>query len=503
MPNRFLSYLIFCCSLVLTTQTYSQSIEANNSLSPLRITTTDIIAIAINHPGSTESISHDWWIAVVTSLPSPDDIYYFNGNTWTTEFSVAFQQPLTETSALELLNGSGLPVGTYTFYFGTDAVANGELDSDSLAYDSIVVVSELAVAGTAESCGNSRQLFSVDPLESDAYNQIDPLGATNPSGHTFPTAHTYMMLQDNTQARIVRAPAAIEITQINVVENLTGSGTNYSLNFTTCPEVRGYFDHLSTLNQTLQDQLVSAGNCQHYVAGTDEYRFCSHPVSVDIAAGAALGTAGGGLGQLSAALDFGLRDSRIAPLFFSNPERLVNSDQRHVVCPYDYYLPGPVKAGLDAKLRVTRQDLPVCGTVALDVAETAQGRWYLQGTTDFGENDHLALVPSNKQPLNVGVLSVGNSDVGIDAYFFDFQPTGSVNRQFSEISAGSEIYCWENLRNRESTLVSGNAQATAGILFLEMTGNSSLTLQRSTALNLCPADTSSLSFDGSAIQFER
>ena len=257
MPNRSLSYLIFCCSLAVTNRVYSQSIEANNSLSPQRITTTDIISIAISHPGSAETINHDWWIAVVTSLPSPDDIYYFDGNTWTTEFSVAYQQPLIETSALELLNGTGLPAGTYTFYFGTDTVANGELDVDSLAYDSIVVVSELAVAGTAESCGNSRQLFSVDPLESDAYNQIDPLGATNPSGHTFPTAHTYMMLQDNTQPRNVRTPADIGITQINVVENLTAGGTDYSLNFTTCPEVSGYFYHLSTLNQTLQNLLVS------------------------------------------------------------------------------------------------------------------------------------------------------------------------------------------------------------------------------------------------------
>ena len=503
MPNRFLSYLIFCCSLALTTRVYPQSIEANNSLSPQRITTSDIISIAISQPGSAETINHDWWNAVVTSLPSPDDIYYFDGNTWTTEFSVAYQQPLIKTSALELLNGTGLPAGTYTFYFGTDAVANGELDVDSLAYDSIVVVSELAVAGTAESCGNSRQLFSVDPLESDAYNQIDPLGATNPSGHTFPTVHTYMMLQDNTQPCNVRTPADIEIIQINVVENLSAGGTDYSLNFTTCPEVSGYFDHLSTLNQTLQNLLVSEGNCQQYVSGTDEYRFCSHPVSVEIAVGAVPGTAGGGLGQLSAALDFGLRDSRIDPLFFSNPDRLVNSDQLYVVCPYDYYVPGPEKVGLVAGLGVARQDLPVCGTVALDVAETAQGRWYLQGSTDFGENDHIALVPSNKQPQNVGVLSVGNSDVGIDAYYFDYQEAGSVNRRFSEISTGNAIYCWNDLRNREASLTSGHAQAIAGILFLEMTDSTMLTLQRSVTLNLCPADTSSLSFDASAIQFER
>jgi len=270
------------------------------------------------------------------------------------------------------------------------------LDTDSLVYDSISVVSEAATAANEQNCGNSRQIFSVDPLPSDAYSQIDPLGATNPSGHTFPTVHTYMMLQDSSQAREVNAPADITISNISVVENLTAGGTDYSLNFAPCPEVTGYFDHLSAVNETLQNQLTGAGNCQQYVAGTDEYRFCCHSVSVEVAAGTLLGSAGGGMGQNSAALDFGLRDSRSTPLWYANLERLVNSDQLHVVCPYDYYVPGPVKAGLVAKFGVARQDLPICGSVAHDVADTAQGRWYLLGSSDFGEADHLALVPSNK-----------------------------------------------------------------------------------------------------------
>ena len=88
---------------------YPQTIEANNSQSPQTITSTDILSIAISHTGGSPPDDHDWWIAVVTSLPSPNDIYYYDGTSWTTEFSVAFQQPLTEINSLELLNGSGIP----------------------------------------------------------------------------------------------------------------------------------------------------------------------------------------------------------------------------------------------------------------------------------------------------------------------------------------------------------------------------------------------------------
>ena len=498
---QFLCALLIGWFSVLTL--YSQTIEANNSQSPQAINSADILSIAISHTGGTPLAGHDWWIAVVTSLPSPNDIYYYDGTSWSTEFSVAFQQPLTEINSLELLNGSGLPPGNYVFYFGIDSIANGVLDTDSLVYDSISVVSEAAIAGNDQSCGNSRQIFSVDPLPSDAYFQIDPLGATNPSSHTFPTVHTYMMLQDSSQPREVYAPTDISISNISVIESLTAGGTDFSLNFTPCPEVTGYFDHLSAVSETLQNQLTGAGNCQQYVAGTDEYRFCSHSVSVEVAAGTILGSAGGGMGQNSAALDFGLRDSRTAPLWYANLERLVSSDQHHVVCPYDYYVPGPVKAGLVAKLGVARQNLPICGSVAHDVADTAQGRWYLLGSSDFGEADHLALVPSNKRPDDVGVLSVGNSELGTDAYFFDYTETGLVNRRFSEIGPGSAIYCWDTLRNRESSLASGNAQAISGILFLQLSDATHLKIQRSSQHGSCPATTDSLSFDNAGPQFER
>ena len=101
------------------------------------------------------------------------------------------------------------------------------------------------------------------------------------------------------------------------------------------------------------------------------------------------------------------------------------------------------------------------------------------------------------------MLSVGNSELGTDAYFFDYTETGLINRRFSQIGPGSAIYCWNTLRNRESSLASGNAHAISGILFLQLSDATQLTIQRSSQHISCPTATDSLSFDNAAVQLER
>ena len=302
-----------------------------------------------------------------------------------------------------------------------------------------------------------------------------------------------MMLSDNSIARNVFAPGNITITQVNLVENLTSGGSDYSINFSPCPEITGYFDHMSSLNSEIINQLAAFENCNQYFAGADEYLFCYQFTSIDVEAGYVLGTVGGPGSQGSAALDFGLRDTRITPLHYVNPSRLVSSDQLYVVCPYDYFETGEAKSTLMSKLANARTDEPVCGTVEHDVDDTLQGRWYLQGSNDFGENDHIALVPSNKEPATTGVLSIGNGRVGTEAYFFDYQDSGFINRRFSDVSQFDTIYCWDSLRNRADALATGNSQALAGIIFIKLVDEIRLIIEHSTQANLCSFSVTTLS----------
>lgn len=260
---------------------------------------------------------------------------------------------------------------------------------------------------------------------------------------------------------------------------------------------------MSSLSSEISSQLATFDNCNQYFAGNDEFRFCSQFTSIDVDASALLGTVGGLGSQGSAALDFGLRDTRVSPLHYANPSRLVNPDQLYVVCPYDYFAAGTGKSALFAKLENARTDQPVCGTVEHDIDNSLQGRWYLHGSNDFSENNHIALVPSNQEPDRVGVLSIGNAAVGTDAYFFDYQNTGLINRKFSDISQFGQVYCWDRLRNRADAADSGSSQPLAGLFFIKLVDEINLIIKKSTQSTTCPVNVGTFVFSSDAVSFER
>jgi len=113
-------------------------IKANNSDGPVTIGTNDVLQVTVNSdPGSYEGDSAEWWIAVQT----PFGWYYYHRDrdSWLPGISVTYQGSLIHLSQSRLLNISGLPAGTYTFYFGIDMIVNNSLDYEQLYYDSVEV----------------------------------------------------------------------------------------------------------------------------------------------------------------------------------------------------------------------------------------------------------------------------------------------------------------------------------------------------------------------------
>ena len=47
--------------------------------------------------------------------------------------------PLFDLATFGVMNMTGLPTGTYTFYFGVDMVMNGSIDMGQIFYDSVWV----------------------------------------------------------------------------------------------------------------------------------------------------------------------------------------------------------------------------------------------------------------------------------------------------------------------------------------------------------------------------
>lgn len=78
----------------------------------------------------------DWWLVARTPLGW---YYYHPASGWLPGREVTLQIPLRNLPSREVLNISGLPAGSYTFYFGVDLVKNGLITLNKVYYDQVRV----------------------------------------------------------------------------------------------------------------------------------------------------------------------------------------------------------------------------------------------------------------------------------------------------------------------------------------------------------------------------
>ncbi len=302
-----------------------------------------------------------------------------------------------------------------------------------------------------QSCGGKKEFFTVSHIPISELQNIVPLGNLNPSGHTFPTNHLYFHLKGFSGGELasnaqVIAPGDIFITRIGSSE-YTMRGRNiqdYKLDFTVCAEVRGYFIHLTSLSEKLLQNFEQPDNCEEYDTGGIHYKNCEKDFyfsPIFLAGGEHIGTAGG-------SSDFGLADLRTQELAYANPKRWYE-DPLHRVCPLDYFT---ANVGAQLKFLLGSGDAkrtiePICGEVAQDKAGTAQGVWFVKGTSNtYPEDQHISLVHDNINPLQ-GVFSVGTSmsksGLSPGAYYFIPEGSGLVNRDFMDVKPDGNVYCYE------------------------------------------------------------
>ena len=277
----------------------------------------------------------------------------------------------------------------------------------------------------------------------------------------------------------VYAPGEIWITEITVSEILNADPpiTDYSLHFSPCREINLFFIHLTELSNDLLGQLGdSLARCEEYSTGGDTYRQCSQrQLSIKLAAGDLIGSAGGN--TYANALDLGAFDLRSRPRPYANPTRW-SEKPLYVACPLDYFEP-EVREILYRKLgqsggRTARVIPPLCGEVEQDEPGTAQGAWFVQGSTAaYLEDPHLALVHDNIDPSRA-VFSVGTSmaESGLDSGLYYLMPlaSGFVNRDFRDVEPGN-VYCYERLIDR-------SAHEAGVTIILELTDPATLRIER-------------------------
>ena len=314
----------------------------------------------------------------------------------------------------------------------------------------------VTASGELPPCGTDNAFFSVAPVELSDFMGLVPLGNFAPSaGHVFPTDHIYFHINriDRSQWELgtievlVVSPGDVWVTEISS----TGyeGRTDYSLRFTPCEELKAFFIHVASLSEKLEQSFSPPyDECREHSTGGASYQSCSKTINVELAAGEAIGTAGGD--QFQNALDLGIYDLRTDPHPYANPDRW-SEQSLHIACPLDYFT-ADVRDALRAKLgshdgTTSRPAASACGEVEQDEPGTAQGVWFVPGTIyTYPEDPHLTLAHDNVDPsigaFSVGV-SMGSSGLSSGLYYFDPASSGMVNRDFKDVTADGAIYCYE------------------------------------------------------------
>jgi hypothetical protein len=298
------------------------------------------------------------------------------------------------------------------------------------------------------SCGTSKALFTTPPIEIANVQAVVPLGSLNPPGHTFPTDHQYIYLPSNASSQPVSlyAPGNVTIVGARKVHYSTNAD-DYALDFMPCREVYADFGHVRSITPSLLARLGAFDQqCSTYSPdpATTVTACYTKPLDVRVNAGEVIGTAAG--------LDLSLFDSRVAPLVYANASRWVTSgggfDHFHVV-PFSDYFAEPASAMVRAKLgtfdgRKRRTIEPLGGTIATDIAGTAQGTWFNPAQPTYPETPHLTIVPDNVDPTEIDV-SIGLSQPGMSSGAYTVLPPsgGGAITPPSQISPGGPIACWE------------------------------------------------------------
>jgi hypothetical protein len=332
-------------------------------------------------------------------------------------------------------------------------------------------------------CTAASPLLNMSPVDLAQVTGVVPLGNLNPPGHTFPSPHLYFYLKRTNPSdpldssfpsvsTTLYAPGNIRIHQVRRSEYSTGPlpadhWSDYSIDYTVCRELTGYFHHVTTLSPEFETLVgpIGSGECETYSTGGVTVTQCRKDVSLGVTSGFPLGTAGGTL--RANALDVGMRDQRVT-LGFISPAKY--PDRVHTVCAADYMEP-VLKAAVESKLgnfsgTVPRTVPPVCGEVMYDIAGTASGDWFAVGASTDQEDPHLALVPDNVNP-NTLTFSGGTSvpSLGTGAFLFtpSVIPGSFVNQPFNLVTPGA-VYCY-------GPIVSGGSQR---VIFLETTDSTHL-----------------------------
>ena len=319
---------------------------------------------------------------------------------------------------------------------------------------------------------DTSELFTKPFMDGDKPDYIVPLGNSNMEGHVVPVDHVYPKNNTYQEDTPVYAPGKLTLIWIENKQIFNANtdekvAPDYQLNFAPCRGINLAFIHLTKLSDKLSEALTQEvdENCdtsQKIDFGTRNgapiYYITCHPdfKQVTLEPGELIGYFGfQDTEKPQIGFDIGIYDYIRPALAFINPDRYYD-DTVHTSCFTDYYTP-ELRAKYNAKFGsidqqkdgmmsafIRRTTEPVCGQVMWDVAGTAAGDWFKNPVQkqNITDNDALVLIHDNIQP-EMAKMSMA----GVTSFVFTPIHSGTINREFSEVTADGKIYCYQSDNN--------------------------------------------------------
>lgn len=223
-----------------------------------------------------------------------------------------------------------------------------------------------------------------------------------------------------------------------------------------CDEVCGHFGHVTDLNLKLQPS-ASAFECSSYSTVDETVEMCEANTNIKVVEGTQIATSG--TASHSPAIDMGMADERFSD--YINPERFVRPQTRDekvagALCPWDFFTED-LKEQLYSKIGMSATNLttenPKCGSVAVDKAGTAAGRWTPRDNPGDGmdpaDGRFLVFTPDTYNPQSRIAFSTRINEITPSAQYeivnyprFPLEVSGRVNLAPSLVSADGQLYCY-------------------------------------------------------------
>jgi hypothetical protein len=268
----------------------------------------------------------------------------------------------------------------------------------------------------------------------------------------------------------------VEIWEISVS---TGGG-NYQVFVYPCREVRLYFGHIASLSEKLMAALgASEPACSSTVETSATFTRCRHErLLIPLESGETFG-----MGPDTAGVDFGLIDFRRSAAGFIVPEHY-DYFYPYYASPLEYFTPD-ARQDLESKTGSVFGDRlrtaePIGGTYMQDLPGTAQGNWFFPGIylRDAPDVSPLLALAHDYVDPSQPLFSIGTSIQGVSAglYTFQIENQGLVNRDFSEVRADGQTYCYENF-SQERPAGGMPVGQLSGILLVSMPSDTTLKIE--------------------------